>query len=94
MIVPVITLPLRCLFFPHYCIKSFSNYTHCYVWYRYYLLRGVLNKKPFCSDLGYPHAEAVVVSLQPIQSGSVGLVHAGDRGGRLGIFLLLILGEL
>lgn len=48
----------------------------------------------FGSDLCYPHAEAVVISLKPVQPRSVSLVDAGDRGGGLGIFLLLVLGEL
>lgn len=46
------------------------------------------------SDLCYLHAEAVVISLQPVQSRRVGLVDAGDGGGGLGVFLLLVLGEL
>lgn len=46
------------------------------------------------SDLSYPHAKAVVVSLKTIQSGSVGLVDASDGGGGLGVFLLLVLREL
>lgn len=46
------------------------------------------------SDLRYPHAQTVVVSLKAVQPRSVGLVHAGDRGGRLGVLLLLVLGEL
>lgn len=47
-----------------------------------------------CSNLCYPHAEAVVVGLEAVQARGVGLVHAGDRGGRLGVLLLLVLGEL
>lgn len=36
----------------------------------------------------------MVVGLKPVQAGRVGLVDAGDRGGRLGVFLLLVLSEL
>lgn len=46
------------------------------------------------SHLGDPHAEAVVVGLKAVQSRGVGLVDAGDRGGGLGVLLLLVLREL
>lgn len=36
----------------------------------------------------------MVVSLQAVQPRRVGLVDAGDRGGRLGVLLLLVLREL
>lgn len=46
---------------------------------------------PYLSDL---HPQAVVLCLQALQTRCACLVHAGDRGGRFGIFLLLILCEL
>lgn len=46
------------------------------------------------SHLCYPHAQSVVVGLQAVQPRRVGLVDAGDRRGRLGVLLLLVLGEL
>lgn len=58
------------------------------------LTRSFIRRTIVSSDLCYPHAETVVVGLKPVQSRSVSLVDAGDRGGGLGVLLLLVLGEL